>query len=52
MSGKSYSAYATTFKMACPSAYSTQFDDKTSTFQCIQPPSYVLTFCPANAGSR
>jgi len=44
--GQSYSAYAAIYKKACPSAYSAQFDDKTSTFQCIQPPNYVLTFCP------
>jgi hypothetical protein len=47
--GQSYSNYATIYKTACPSAYSTQFDDKTSTFICGQPPQYVLTFCPDNA---
>jgi hypothetical protein len=46
--GKSYSDYATPFKSACPSCYSTQFDDKTSTFVCVQPPQYVLTLCPDN----
>jgi hypothetical protein len=46
--GQSFSSYATVYKQACPSAYSAQFDDKTSTFQCIQPSSYVLTFCPNN----
>ena len=50
--GKSYSTYASTYKAACPSAYSAQFDDKTSTFQCIQPPNYTLTFCPQNAAKR
>ncbi len=48
--GQSYSSYAAIYKTACPSAYSAQFDDHTSTFQCIQPPNYVLTFCPQNAG--
>jgi hypothetical protein len=48
--GQSYSAYASIYKSACPSAYSAQFDDHTSTFQCIQPPNYTLTFCPQNAG--
>ena len=50
--GQSYSSYAAIYKTACPSAYSAQFDDKTSTFQCIQPSNYVLTFCPQNAGSK
>ncbi len=44
--GQSYSSYATIYKTACPSAYSAQFDDHTSTFQCTQPPNYVLRFCP------
>ncbi len=49
--GQSYSAYASIYKSACPSAYSAQFDDHTSTFQCIQPPNYMLTFCPNNGGA-
>jgi Thaumatin family len=39
------------FKIACPSAYSYQFDDSFSTFQCqgesnADQTSYAITFCP------
>jgi Thaumatin family len=42
------------FKYSCPSAYSYQFDDAFSTFQCegqsdAKQPGYVVTFCPAGA---
>jgi hypothetical protein len=36
-------------KQACPTAYSYQFDDKSSSFQCnvpAQKTSYQITFCP------
>ncbi|MDF1678668.1 MAG: thaumatin family protein, partial [Legionellaceae bacterium] len=33
-------------KRACPSVYTYQFDDKTSTFTCTQPKNYTITFCP------
>jgi len=40
------------FKTACPTAYSYQFDDPTSTFNCDSTPTqnsvnYNVTFCPA-----
>jgi len=38
------------FKQACPTAYSYQFDDPTSTFTCLDPAGgeldYQITFCP------
>ncbi|KAI0513961.1 hypothetical protein KFK09_009993 [Dendrobium nobile] len=38
--------YSTLFKTACPMAYSYAYDDRTSTFTCVGPKSYTLTFCP------
>ncbi len=37
--------YSTTFKRACPTAYSYAYDDATSTFTCTGA-NYILTFCP------
>lgn len=41
--------YLTTFKDACPSAYSFQFDDQASDWSCYstsdQVPNYTVTFC-------
>lgn len=40
------------FKAACPTAYSYQFDDPSSTFQCQTPgtnnTNYTVTYCPEN----
>jgi hypothetical protein len=62
------STYAKLFKAACPTAYSYQFDDPTSTFQCEQSAvsfnsssnntakvaslGYKITFCPAQKRPR
>ncbi|XP_055344864.1 uncharacterized protein LOC129592765 [Paramacrobiotus metropolitanus] len=37
--------YHRVFKDVCPQAYSWQFDDHKSTYQCAQP-DYRITFCP------
>jgi hypothetical protein len=37
--------YSMIFKMACPTAYSYAYDDKTSTFTC-KGKDYDITFCP------
>jgi len=43
------------FKAACPTAYSYQFDDPTSSFTCADPAGgevdYVITFCPVPEAS-
>jgi hypothetical protein len=43
--------YTTAFKAACPTAYSYQFDDPSSSYQCFDTPgnevNYLVTFCPA-----
>jgi hypothetical protein len=46
-------------KRACPSMYSYQFDDATSTFTCTTTPNtkinatnYTLTFCPSRMVAR
>ncbi|XP_020581051.1 thaumatin-like protein 1b [Phalaenopsis equestris] len=38
--------YSMVFKSACPAAYSYAYDDRSSTFTCVGPQSYTLTFCP------
>ncbi|MQM15655.1 hypothetical protein Taro_048601 [Colocasia esculenta] len=38
--------YSKVFKDACPQAYSYAYDDRTSTFTCSGPASYLVTFCP------
>ena len=43
--------FATAFKTACPSAYSYQFDDPSSSFTCPnngQGVNYTITFCPSS----
>lgn len=42
-------------KQACPTAYSYQFDDKSSQFQCNRPgikTSYQITFCPGGVTGK
>ena len=38
--------YSKFFKQQCPDAFSTPFDDSSSTFTCSASPGYVITFCP------
>jgi hypothetical protein len=41
--------FATAFKDACPSAYSYQYDDPSSSYTCPntrQGVNYTITFCP------
>ncbi|CAI9116981.1 OLC1v1018285C1 [Oldenlandia corymbosa var. corymbosa] len=40
------SQYSELFKNACPRAYSYAYDDKTSTFTCVDA-DYIITFCPS-----
>lgn len=49
--------FVDTFKSACPTAYSFQYDDPTSTYNCSgkagTPVGYTVTFCPAGSpGAR
>lgn len=46
--------YAEPFKKQCPTAYSFQYDDPTSTFNCSgtgkkNPVGYTITFCPSGS---
>jgi Thaumatin family len=47
--GSGTASYLDTFKNACPSAYSYQFDDQASDWSCYstsdQVPNYIVTFC-------
>lgn len=50
--GKRRKPWTKTFKNACPTAYSYQFDDPSSTFTCTRPATgvndYTVTFCPGS----
>jgi len=46
--GSSECSYAKVFSKQCPQAYSWQFNDQESTFQCINP-DYKITFCPGTS---
>ena len=45
-----FCTYNGIFSNQCPNAYSWQFNDSTSTYQCINP-DYQVTFCPASANT-
>lgn len=44
--------YSEIFKKACPRAYSYAYDDKSSTFTCLEKPDYTITFCPYSTTTR
>jgi hypothetical protein len=47
--------YTSVFKAACPTAYSFQFDDPTSSYQCSDPGhevNYLVTFCASKPPPR
>lgn len=46
-----YPSYEKVFKDQCPDAYSWQFDDLSSTFQCDTKPNYKIVFCPSGPSS-
>lgn len=46
---QSMQGYATLFKNACPTAYSFQFDDKTSTAACVTTGGYNIVFLSASS---
>ncbi|KAJ1693093.1 hypothetical protein LUZ63_009791 [Rhynchospora breviuscula] len=43
------SVYSQVFKSACPRSYSYAYDDASSTFTCVGPADYVITFCPVSS---
>lgn len=46
--------YTAAFKAACPGAYSYQFDDPSSSYQCSDSSgevNYLVTFCPGGTGT-
>ncbi len=45
-----FCTYNGIFSNQCPNAYSWQFNDSNSTYQCINP-DYQVTFCPASANT-
>lgn len=44
---ENYDRYDRVFKNQCPDAYSWQFDDNQSTYQCVDG-DYEMIFCPNN----
>ncbi|KAK7324331.1 hypothetical protein VNO77_27864 [Canavalia gladiata] len=46
------SSYSRIFKSACPQAYSSPYDDATSTFTCSSSADYNIIFCPNTNDTR